>query len=141
MHGSCNCGAVTVEAEIVNDGKPTGFACHCRNCKKSSGAGGCVVMFVPFPNVTFAGPITHYADKNTDSGHIVNRHFCAVCGSPIYGLAKESLPGLALVRTALFDEFATSPPRPAAEIYTKDRWVWDEPIQGAQQVPIAGERS
>ncbi|KIW34863.1 uncharacterized protein PV07_01610 [Cladophialophora immunda] len=141
MHGSCNCGAVTVEAEIANDGAPSGFVCHCRNCKKSSGAGGCFVMFVPLPNITFAGPIKHYADKNTASGRTVDRHFCEVCGSPIYGLAQEGLPGLALVRITLFDEFATSPPKPAAELYTRDRWVWDGPIEGAQQVAVAMERS
>ncbi|EXJ59547.1 uncharacterized protein A1O5_12172 [Cladophialophora psammophila CBS 110553] len=92
-------------------------------------------MFVPLEKVTFAGPIKHYADKNTDSGRTVDRHFCDICGSPIYGLAKEGLPGQALVRIALFNDFKTSPPKPGAELYTKDRWVWDEPIQDAQQVP------
>ncbi|OAP56224.1 hypothetical protein AYL99_09403 [Fonsecaea erecta] len=139
MHGSCNCGAVTVEADIVHDGKLNGITCHCRNCKKSSGAGGCFIMPVPLEKVTFAGPIMHYADKDTDSGRTVDRHFCAVCGSPIYGLAKEAIPGVALVRITLFDEFATSPPKPAVELYTRDRWVWDEPIPGAQQVPVSME--
>ncbi|KAI1609500.1 Mss4-like protein [Exophiala viscosa] len=133
MQGHCNCGSVTVEVNVPPNNEHKGFVCHCRNCQKSSGAGGAYLLMLPLSDITFNGPIKHYLDTNTNSGRAVHRHFCETCGSPLYGLLKEMMPGTALVRTTLFDEFKESPPIPNMELYVKDRWSWDQTLPGAQQ--------
>ncbi|KAK6386955.1 uncharacterized protein PV06_07832 [Exophiala oligosperma] len=134
MHGSCNCGVVTVEANIPQEEKPNAIVCHCKNCKKTSGSVGACILILPLADLSISGPIKSYEDKQTDTGRSVHRHFCENCGSPVFGLLKEVFPDKAFVRTTLFDEFETAPPTPALELYTKDRWVWNQPIPNAHQV-------
>ncbi|KAI1620480.1 Mss4-like protein [Exophiala viscosa] len=81
MQGHCNCGSVTVEVNVPPNNEHKGFVCHCRNCQKSSGAGGAYLLMLPLSDITFNGPIKHYLDTNTNSGRAVHRHFCETCGS------------------------------------------------------------
>jgi hypothetical protein len=78
--GGCLCGAV----RFVIEAEPVGASyCHCRDCQKASG--GMPNPVVLFPRAAFrltkGDWRTHRLASN--SGVMVERHFCAECGSRI----------------------------------------------------------
>jgi hypothetical protein len=75
--GSCLCGAVRFS---VSDALKDPDACHCRQCRKSSGHYA-VSTDVAKNKLTIEGAehITWY--RSSDK---VRRGFCAVCGSPLF---------------------------------------------------------
>ncbi|MBL4805716.1 MAG: GFA family protein [Rhodobacteraceae bacterium] len=78
MHkGSCMCGAISFEVE---GDLPGPDACHCTNCRKSSGhyAAGTDVKKAAL-SVTGAENVTWYASSKK-----VNRGFCKTCGSALF---------------------------------------------------------
>src|SRR5215469_8503826 len=78
MHkGSCLCGAVTFE--VVGD-LPAPDACHCSQCRKTSGH-YFVSTDVPRSAVTIHGGenVTWYR-----SSQKVRRGFCTICGSSLF---------------------------------------------------------
>jgi hypothetical protein len=78
MHtGSCLCGAVTVEVEGELPGPD---ACHCSQCRKTSGHVWASTD-VPRARVTIRGgeAVTWYR-----SSEKVRRGFCATCGSALF---------------------------------------------------------
>jgi hypothetical protein len=83
--GGCRCGAVEVRAT----GSPTVVVyCHCRDCRRSSGA----------PVSLFAGYRAERVElpggrpKGYESSPGVYRSFCGTCGTPI-SFEDERLPG------------------------------------------------
>ena len=78
MHrGSCLCGAVTFE---VAGPLPGPDACHCTQCRKSSGH---IFVSTDVPRSTLT---VHGADKVTwyRSSEKVRRGFCSTCGSSLF---------------------------------------------------------
>jgi hypothetical protein len=75
--GGCQCGAVRYR--IVG---PLGDAsiCHCRMCQKAFGAWGAALVSVPFVNFTW----TRGQSGVFRSSSIVDRGFCAACGTPLF---------------------------------------------------------
>jgi hypothetical protein len=75
--GSCLCGAVTFE---VAGALPGPDACHCSQCRKSSGH-YFASTDVPRAALAVAGAehVTWY--RSSDK---VRRGFCSVCGSPLF---------------------------------------------------------
>ena len=78
MHkGSCLCGAVSFEVE---DELPTPDACHCSQCRKTSGHVWASTD-VPSANVKIDGE-----DKVRwyQSSEKIRRGFCSICGSALF---------------------------------------------------------
>ena len=79
--GKCLCEKVTYSISE----KPLFMGqCHCDDCQKSSGTGHMSLAFFPSDSVTMKGDTNSYTTK-ADSGAEVTRHFCADCGSRIFG--------------------------------------------------------
>ena len=76
LEGGCLCGAVrnsaTTDPQMVAD-------CYCSDCRKSSGTSHGTHVVLPVAGVTVEGKLTSF-DKPADSGHVVSRAFCPVCG-------------------------------------------------------------
>ena len=101
LTGGCLCGAVryTISAPVT-----ALRACHCRNCQKSSGAGGTVNAVVQETDFKLTkGETRKYDDSATQSGRTLSRHFCASCGSPIYSHRNPN-PGFVVVRAGTLDD-------------------------------------
>jgi hypothetical protein len=73
--GGCQCGATRYRAEGPRD---RASICHCRMCQKA--AGGPFMAFVRFParQVSWSKPPAVFV-----SSSIVERGFCAACGTPL----------------------------------------------------------
>ena len=87
--GSCLCGAVrwTLKARplAVN-------ACHCTDCKKTTGATNVVMLIANNDAFSFSGEIDVYR-KRADSGRELDIKRCAKCGTRMFhhNLASNAL--------------------------------------------------
>jgi hypothetical protein len=74
-----------------------------------------------------SGETMVYVDRG-DSGQPVHRHFCRICGSPIF--AKTALaPGKVVVKAGTLDNLEGLEPK--TEIYTDHAVKWLAPVAGA----------
>jgi len=99
--GGCLCGAIRYAISApVSDLR----ACHCNNCRKSSGAQGTVNVIVPSAQFKITqGTTKKYQDSGTFSGRTLSRHFCPDCGSPLYSQRNPD-PGFLAVRAGSLDD-------------------------------------
>ena len=116
LSGSCLCRAVkyTIAGKIK-----TVANCHCNTCKKGIGAAFETLAFTDESN--FA--ITEGKDLLT-SYQISDRatkHFCLVCGTPIYNVHK-SFPGNCLVQVGSLDDPALV--APVVNVFCESMLPW-----------------
>jgi hypothetical protein len=116
--GGCLCGSVRYESAI---GPAMGGHCHCEDCRRSSGSGHCSHLVLPKAAVTITGAITSY-DRPANSGNMVTRAFCPVCGSPIYSL-NAAMPDLIFLRASSLDDPEVF--RPQMVVFTSRAASWD----------------
>jgi hypothetical protein len=92
--GSCRCGQIS--AEMTADPIWQSY-CHCRDCRKQTGAP--VMAFVGFraDAVTFRGGLCTWRTGD------VERHFCVHCGSQI-GYHDDKLPGETYLTLGFMDQ-------------------------------------
>jgi hypothetical protein len=62
--------------------------CHCRDCQRASGSGYALALLVPTSAVSITGEVKYY-DVTGDSGSIVQRGFCPICGARLFGKPTE----------------------------------------------------
>jgi len=94
--GGCRCGAVAVRAV----GDPTVVVyCHCRDCRRSSGAPVSLFAGYRSEQVEFTGG----EPTPFESSPGVHRSFCRRCGTPI-SFEDEGLPGETYLPIGIFDD-------------------------------------
>ncbi|SDR50040.1 Uncharacterized conserved protein [Paraburkholderia fungorum] len=97
--GRCLCGAVHYRA----DGAATAqLVCHCRDCQRASGSAGLPVVVVKASGFSFAGETRPYT-KTGGSGMPTTRHFCAHCGSLLFGTPHHA-PEIVTIYAGTLDE-------------------------------------
>ena len=115
---TCACGAVSVHSK----GKPLSmFLCACRDCQKASGTGHSALMLVRADHLSVTGETRGFA-LTAASGNRVTRHFCPVCGTPIFG-ETHAHPAVRLVPAGLFVETPWYAPR--SVIFHRSHNDWD----------------
>ncbi|HEY2229758.1 MAG TPA: GFA family protein [Xanthobacteraceae bacterium] len=95
--------------------------CQCVDCRRSSGSGHCSHLAVPRDAVTVSGVVMTY-DKPADSGNIVSRAFCPVCGAPVYSL-NAAVPQFIFLRASSLDDLEVF--KPQAVVYAGRAASWD----------------
>ena len=93
--------------------------CHCA-LPRATGSGFAAGILVPRDAVTVTGEV-RYHDVVADSGHIISRGFCPVCGSRLFGKGDASPERMSITAGSL-DEPALF--RPQADIYTASARAW-----------------
>jgi hypothetical protein len=124
-------------------GEPTQvYVCHCDFCQRRSGNVFIASAQFPEEQVTpVSGEIGTYNGLEIDGvGAVgtpggINYHFCAVCGSSVYGdfLFPGTRERVFTIALGSFVE-ALFPP-PTIEFFTKFRHPWVTPIPDAVQLP------
>ena len=80
MKGRCFCGAVGYELTApIQDV----YYCHCRDCQRLSGSAFHVLGIVEQGGLNVTGEVRSYTHP-TEDGAALTRHFCPVCGTPVY---------------------------------------------------------
>lgn len=121
--GGCLCGAVRYKcsAEAVMSGH-----CYCEDCRRSSGSGHSSHLAVPEGGVEISGATTAYR-RAADSGAMIARHFCPVCGAAVYS-TNPGMPGLVMLRASSLDDLDVF--KPQMHVYASRAARWDRPNDG-----------
>lgn len=129
--GGCLCGAVTYKASAAPQ---MGAHCHCADCRKSSGTGHGSHVVMKSDDVTIAGAPVKF-DKPADSGNIVSRFFCGVCGCPVYSL-NSAMPGMTFLRASSLDDPEVFTPNLIVYSDAAPSWdVMDPEVQSFEGMP------
>ena len=116
--GGCLCGAVRYESSVAPE--LVGH-CHCADCRKSSGTGHCTHIIIPETTFSVSGTMAFY-DRAADSGNMVSRGFCPVCGCAIYS-RNSGVPGMVFPRTSSLDDPEVAAPQMI--VYASRAPSWD----------------
>lgn len=116
FEGGCLCG--NVRYKLTAD-PIISRICWCRTCQHFSGNGTANAIF-PTKGMDVSGE-TKVFTSESDSGNIINRKFCANCGSHLFA-DSSARPGLMVVRIGTLDD----PPsvKPAANIWVASAPSW-----------------
>jgi len=115
--GGCLCGAVRYEisAEPI-----TMRLCWCRDCQYLALGHASANMLFQRDAVAITGtPATH--SKAADSGNVIDRKFCGICGTHLFGLTAAR-PNFIIVRAGTLDDSAVF--KPVANIWTVSAPTW-----------------
>jgi hypothetical protein len=95
--GGCQCGTVRYEV----DGEPQRASlCHCIDCRKSAGAPA--VSWAAYDDDKFR--IIQGEAVTFNSSGLSMRSFCGKCGTGLYFVNTEVLPGIVDIQTATLDD-------------------------------------
>ena len=116
--GGCLCGAVryTCDADPIMAGH-----CHCEDCRRSSGSGHCSHLMVPESAVQLTGTVKGYA-RAADSGNLVERFFCPVCGAAVFS-RNPGMAGLLALRASSLDDLEVF--KPQMHVFVENAASWD----------------
>jgi hypothetical protein len=115
--GGCLCRAVRYEI----DAAPIAARfCWCRVCQYFAAGNATVNAAFPKSALKIAGEMSDY-ESVADSGSLMHRRFCPVCGTQISSEA-ESRPHLVFIRVGTFDNAELI--RPAATIWAASAPSW-----------------
>ena len=112
LEGGCICGQVKYQ---ITDKPLFTQACHCKDCKKSTGSSFVIhTMVLPY-EFQSSGDVAS-TELPTGSGKGVNAYFCKICG--VYVFCKYNVSeGRIAVRTKTLE----NPIEPQAHIFVKDK--------------------
>lgn len=124
LTGHCNCNAITVTIQDEPSGNPHSTVyCHCKTCRRQSGASGTYVIAADENLVSISDPNNSqktWIDELTDSGKPLKRQFCGHCGCPITSITPL-MPGKIIVKMGLFDVV----PKAVMECYARNKQEWE----------------
>ena len=115
LKGCCACGKVNY---TITDKPLFTQACHCKDCKKSTGSSFVIHTMVFEDDLIVDGEVSS-TELPTGSGKGYRAYFCVNCGVYLYCKYNVS-PGRVAIRTATLN----NPIVPEAHIYVKDKDSW-----------------
>lgn len=112
--GGCHCGAIrySAEGEAI-----THALCHCVDCRRHAGAP--MVGWTMYPEN--AVKVTKGASKVYQSSEH-GRRFCPECGTGLFYVNQQMLPGIIDIQSATYDDPGAVPAQ--AHIQVADRIPW-----------------
>lgn len=102
FQGGCFCR--TVRYRVTADAAPF-VVCHCRDCQFVSGGAPAHILVVPRDAIELLSgesALSSFASVS-DSGHLITRQFCSVCGTPTFEIL-ELEPDIRLVKVGTLDD-------------------------------------
>lgn len=122
LKGRCHCGAIRYEMpqEVLHHA-----LCHCSDCRRHAGAPMVGWAMVPAGQLRVTGSPAVY--RSSEHGR---RHFCAQCGTGLFYVNEEMLPGMIDVQTGTLDNPDALPPQ--AQIQVAERIGW---MRTAHELP------
>lgn len=130
LDGSCHCGAVSYS---VTSRTPYPFnRCHCSKCRKTGGSGFTVNIMADAETLKLEGSenITVYRSASNHRGAYEadglgysRKHFCRVCGSPLYIFNPEYPQWIYPCATSVDTELPAPPAVTNLMLGYKPSWV------------------
>ena len=116
--GRCLCGEI--EYQITAEPLFT-HACHCNACQKITGTSHWLSMFMLDSDFEITQGELDTINPPQKYG-IATKHFCAKCGSNIYG-THTMLPKIKLPATGTFDDNTWFAPEAHIHVQSKPAWI------------------
>lgn len=116
LNGSCLCGSVKY---FINGGVKAVANCHCKTCKKMTGAVFATIAVTAEENFHFI-----QGEKNLESHQVSEKgkkYYCRDCGTPIFNVVKK-YPGNYMVLVGSLDE--PSLVEPVINIFCESMLPW-----------------
>ena len=117
LQGGCICGKARYQ---ITEKPLFTQACHCRDCKKSTGSSFVIHTMVLEKDLEVKGDVASI-ELATGSGKVVNAYFCIICGVYVFCRYNISL-GRVAIRTQTLENSI----QPQAHIFVKDKDPWIE---------------
>ena len=117
LDGGCHCGAIRYS---MTDKVMHHALCHCTDCRRHSGAPMVGWAMVPKEGLelTKGEAIVYHSSENG------RRHFCGACGTGLFYINDQMLPGLIDIQTGTLDDPGALPAQ--VNIQTAERVSWME---------------
>ena len=116
LQGGCHCGAIRYE---VKGDAITHALCHCTDCRRHAGAP--MVGWTMYPAA--AVKVIKGTPKVYQSSENGRRHFCADCGTGIFYVNEEILPGIIDIQSGTYDDPDAVPARIHIQVAERIRWM------------------
>ena len=110
LSGKCLCGKISFSADT--DIKLMAN-CHCSDCRTATGAAFGTLLFVDADAIKVTGEPKIFKHM-ADSGAEMEKHFCADCGSQLFG-KNSNRPKMLTLRAGVLDQ--TSLVKPTVNVY------------------------
>ncbi len=131
VQGSCLCGQVEYEVELIPEKT---FNCHCSYCRKAHGSAFATLTFAKGSTLNIKKGQECLTEHENDIGGF--RAFCAHCGTRLMNYAPDKSIYLAIaistVNTPL--DFL-----PVAHVNIESKASWHEPYEGIPAFPSIPE--
>ena len=113
--GQCHCGAVRYEmsAQVIHQA-----LCHCRDCRRHSGAPMVAWGLVSKDNLKVEGETKEYA--SSEHGR---RHFCPQCGTGLFYTSETIFPGQIDVQISTLDDPDSIVPQAQIQLAERIGWI------------------
>jgi hypothetical protein len=117
MSGGCLCGAVRYEVS----GEPvTMRVCWCKDCQRLAAGNGAANILFHRDAIKVTGTPATFS-KQAESGNVIDRKFCANCGTQMFG-ETAARPNFVVVRAGTLDDPSIF--KPVAYIWTISAPSW-----------------
>jgi len=126
IKGSCLCGAIVFEVELIPEKI---YNCHCSQCRKSHGAAFATQAFAKGDTLKFIKGETLLKEY---SGHGGVRSFCAVCGSRLMNYAPDKNLYLSVALSSVDCDYVG---KPVAHANVESKASWHTPSEGIPLYP------
>ncbi|HEX2556382.1 MAG TPA: GFA family protein [Microvirga sp.] len=115
LRGQCHCGRIRYEmpSKVLHHA-----LCHCSDCRRHAGAPMVGWAMVPADQVSITGTPKTY--KSSEHGR---RLFCGECGTSLFYINKDVLPGMIDVQTGTLDKPDLLPPEAHIQIAERIGWL------------------
>lgn len=114
--GGCHCGEIRYEVT----GKPVVHAlCHCSDCRRHAGAPmvGWTMYAEEMVKVTKGRPKIYQSSEHG------RRHFCANCGTGLFYVNGNMLPGIIDIQSGTYDDPDAVPAAVHIQVAERLRWM------------------
>jgi hypothetical protein len=121
--GGCHCGAIRyqVDGELI-----VHALCHCIDCRRHAGAP--VVGWTMYK--ADAVKVTKGQPKVYRSSEHARRHFCDNCGTGLFYINENMMPGIIDIQSATYDDPDAVPASMHIQVAERIRWM-----EGAHELP------
>jgi len=115
LTGGCHCGAVRYE---IGGALVHHSFCHCSDCRRCAGAPSVAWVGVAKEGLRIIGtPRLYRSSQGTE------RYFCGTCGTGLFYINEQVLPGEIDVQTATLDQPEATAPQFHVQVAERIGWM------------------
>lgn len=118
IKGSCLCGAIQLE---IQGNISSIIHCHCSRCRKSSGTAFATNGFIETSALRIHSGVEQLRQFESAPGKF--RHFCQICGSPIFSSNLKD-PARLRIRLGVLDSDIIE--RPISHNFVSSKANWED---------------